>query len=301
MYYKMLLLGLTIFLCISCTQAVNPRYALVIGNSIYDKELKLNDLETPISDAESIRDKLRQLDFDVEESLNESHEELRNKIDAFYEKVHKADGNVLSVLYYAGHGVQVSIPSIPSEHYLLASNSSLDNITETAIGVQSMIPVLKSPADSLSHVIILDACRAMYFEDDTYMPPAEIEVQVSDSLRGLAPIRHSAATTSQNTLIAYSAESGKFAYDKKYKTNAEPSQEKENSVYTHFLKKHLLRNNTVGEIFKLVRADVSKETRSNKEAYPFEQITEEHVKINENIVLNPPLSEITSQPPDIVF
>jgi uncharacterized caspase-like protein len=83
--------------------ASSRRVALVIGNSAYQGVLPLSN---PASDATAIASLLREARFDsVDLRQNLSGTDLRRAVSEFFDQTSNAD---VAVVYYAGHGIEVT-------------------------------------------------------------------------------------------------------------------------------------------------------------------------------------------------
>ncbi|NDA73419.1 MAG: caspase family protein, partial [Betaproteobacteria bacterium] len=81
--------------------AVQDAHALVIGNSAYPGS---NRLANPTNDAKAMTAKLRSLGFKVTEISNATREQMVRGLSEFSKTASRAD---LTLLFYAGHGVQI--------------------------------------------------------------------------------------------------------------------------------------------------------------------------------------------------
>ena len=215
------------------------RLALVIGNSNYDS---IADLKNPVNDAKLIAKTLDSLDFDVIEAYDLDFNNFYEKIEEFADKRKKYD---VGFFYYAGHGVQIE-----GDNYLLPTNNSFDRkwkIKSGAIKVNDILEYLTSITDQVN-ILILDACRNNPLEE------ASRGSGDSDN-DGLAVQK-----IPTGSIIGYSAESGKRAYDGKG----------ENSFYSLSLSKNMLKENlSIDQVFRNVRTEVL--GLSNKRQRPIEQ------------------------------
>jgi len=107
-------------------QVINA-HALIIGNSAYKNSLKLRN---PTNDAKAISEKLKGLSFKVTEALDADRGALISVLSQFYKTSANAD---LTLLFYAGHGVQVS-----GTNYMLPVDVKANNLGEKDIQVQGV-------------------------------------------------------------------------------------------------------------------------------------------------------------------
>ena len=213
-----------------------PRYALVIGNSDYDK---VGRLKNPINDADDMGKALRDLDFDVIVVKDASLEEMEDALNDFYLKLRKGG---IGLFFYAGHGMQVG-----GENYLIPIDASLARREDVRYETLPVGKVLSAMEDARNdaNFIILDACR--------HNPFARRWGSRSFT-RGLAPQQGI-----EGSIIAYATAPGDFADDG-------PGR---NGTYTSHLLKHIKTPNiSVEEMFKRVRQGVAQETR--KDQIPWE-------------------------------
>lgn len=104
------------------TSKVIKAYALVIGNGAYYGSARLPN---PTNDAKSMSDKLRSLGFDVTETLDADRLKLVTALSQFSKKAADAD---ISLLFYAGHGVQIT-----GTNYMLPVDLNLNDLTQAPL------------------------------------------------------------------------------------------------------------------------------------------------------------------------
>ncbi|HYG90231.1 MAG TPA: SUMF1/EgtB/PvdO family nonheme iron enzyme [Azospirillum sp.] len=131
------------------------RIALVIGVSSY---VHAPELVNPRNDARAIAETLRKLDFNVDEQYDLDVRGFSTALRQFGLKASQAD---VAVLYYAGHGIQVS-----GANYLIPSDAQLERERDL---VYEAVP-LNLPLGELAQarklgILILDACRNNPFVD----------------------------------------------------------------------------------------------------------------------------------------
>src|SRR3954471_7972453 len=80
-----------------------PRLALVIGNANY---ARLGTLENPGRDAQLMAEKLGQLGFEVTAVDDRDLKSMIADVEEFSRKVRERGPQTVSVLYYAGHGIE---------------------------------------------------------------------------------------------------------------------------------------------------------------------------------------------------
>lgn len=211
-----------------------PRLALVIGNADY---ARLGKLDNPGRDARLMAERLQQLGFDVTAVADRDLKSLTADVEAFARKVKERGKDAVSVLYYAGHGVEND-----SVNYLVPVNADIKKRADIAL--QSL--AVKRVADRLSesgnqlNILIIDACR------DSPFPQGVSPV----GTRGLVPMG-----AVYGVFIASSTGSGKTAFD----------GDNGHSPYTQALAEAI---STPGEkledVFKSVRRQVRLSTREQQ-------------------------------------
>ena len=211
------------------------RLALVIGNANYEK----GELRNPVNDARLIASTLDSLNFDV--ILKENLETQTDFKRAIFEFGNKRDDYNIALVYYAGHGIQIS-----GENYLLPTKEEFRSENEVklfALSVQDIMTFLTSQSDK-TNILILDACR-----DNPYESNFNLTRSASDG-KGLAKI-----PPPKGSLIAFSTDSGKTA----------PDGKGENSVYTISLSKNLLKEDIdIDQVFRNVRTEVTNLTNDTQ-------------------------------------
>ena len=167
-----------------------PRLALVIGNANY---VKLGKLSNPGRDARLMAEKLQQLGFDVTEVADRDLKSMTADVEDFARKVKARGPETVSVLYYAGHGLEND-----SINYLVPVSADIKKRADVAgqsLSVKRVADRLSAAGNQLN-VLIVDACR------DNPFPPG-----VAPST-GLVPMG-----AVYGVFIASSTGAGKIAYD----------------------------------------------------------------------------------------
>lgn len=221
---------LTVFSFI-CQQ--EKRLALVIGNANYDK----GELENPLRDAKLIKETLDSLGFEVL-----YHENLIDS-DAIYKSIKeftkKLDSSDVSMIYYAGHGIQVD-----GKNYLVPTKVELTDEGDVVHYCYCLDNLMKSLSEYANkvNVIVLDACRDNPFESKWRGK--------SYGAKGLIGIE-----SPDGCIIAYSTKTGKVASD--------------NSFYAKYLAQYMQEPGLeIKNVFQKVRVKVN--DVSNGEQTPVE-------------------------------
>jgi Flp pilus assembly protein TadD len=204
------------------------RYALVIGNSNYSKDIGI--LKNPVNDATDVATELRKSDFEVQLITNCTYVQLREAMRKFHEKLTNGPlDKTVGLFYYAGHGVQFQ-----DENYLVPIDADVkfeDDITRMCFPVQRMVLANMERSNSRMNIVILDACRNNPFPATTR--------SVSSGLGEMKRARGS--------FIAYATSPGSVASDGSGR----------NGLYTQELLKALRKPNlTIEQVFKEVRMNV---------------------------------------------
>ncbi|MGI9417572.1 MAG: caspase family protein, partial [Geminicoccaceae bacterium] len=150
------------------------RVALVLGYSDYQQ---LPPLENPVNDASAIAALLRSLDFQVVEGLDQTREEALGTLREFADVV---EGAEIGLIYYAGHGIQVS-----GRNYLVPVDAAPRVAADLAFDSIAMDDLMRQvQARTQTVLFFLDACR------DNPLPTHVASVQGQsrslDSAQGLA-------------------------------------------------------------------------------------------------------------------
>lgn len=204
------------------------RYALVIGNSNYNKNIGV--LKNPVNDATDVATELRKSNFEVQLVTNCTYVQLREAMRKFHDKlVNGPKDQTVGLFYYAGHGVQYQ-----DENYLVPIDADVqyeDDILRMCFPVQRMVLANMERSNTRMNIVILDACRNNPFPATTR--------SVSQGLGEMKRARGS--------FIAYATAPGSVASDGSGR----------NGLYTQELVKALRKPNlTIEQVFKEVRVNV---------------------------------------------
>ncbi len=246
-----------------------PRVALVIGNSDYNRDGDANDLDpdpaaasqflpdlaNPRNDARDIRSALEAIRFKVTYVEDATKTELENGLIAFGRAVREAGPGALVLIYFAGHGLQVEganylVPvgaELPSEDlaYMTPGDTELV-MRRVTVPMNDLVSRLANPDDQGLNVIILDACRNNPWERKV----AGANRSAARS-RGLADM----PIALRRTVLAFATKPGDVAAD----------GDGRNSPFTASLKKNLvLPGLNVRDMFDLVGAEVEQNTKGRQ-------------------------------------
>ena len=220
------------------TSKVMKAHALVIGNGAYAGSARLPN---PTNDAKSMSDKLRSLGFDVTETLDADRLQLVTALSQFSKKAADAD---ITLLFYAGHGVQIT-----GTNYMLPVDLNLNDLTQAPLQGISLNDVVDKYLPGKIKLVFLDACR-----DNPLMQVASRGVS-----RGLAPIN-----VSEGTLISYATKDGQTAAD---------GVGSKNSPFTQALLEHLNDPQDIAVVLRKVRERVMKITGGKQQPWEYGSLT----------------------------
>lgn len=224
------------------------KHALVIGNSQYQGFNR--SLKNPANDARLMTQTLTRLGFEVQTSLDVTREQMAEQVARFAREL---PAGATSVLFYAGHGVQIGGAS-----YLMPVDiqlSSEQSVQQRAYPLRRMLDELGA-ARSAVNIVVLDACR-----DNPFQPPPPVRYRSTGPM-GLAKVQ-----APRGTLLAYSTQPGQLAADGR----------ESNSVYTAALASTLQESGlTLEDVFKKVNTLVRNTTRDDQIPWYESSITQSY-------------------------
>jgi formylglycine-generating enzyme required for sulfatase activity len=221
--------------------AVEPRIALVIGNSDYAS----GPLPNPANDAKMIGETLSNLGFEVIARRNADQNTMKRAIQEFGSRLEKAGPGAVGLFYYAGHGVQLS-----GRNYLIPTTAQIDregDVEIEAVSADWVIEQMRYARNRLN-IVILDACRNNPFT------------------RSMRSVDHGLATMDApaGILIAYSTAPGAVAADGSGR----------NSPYTEALSLAMRDlHEPVEQVFKRVRVGVMSATSGKQVPWESSSLT----------------------------
>ncbi|MEM9972403.1 MAG: caspase family protein, partial [Pseudomonadota bacterium] len=218
--------------------AAGDRIALVIGNGRYEHAPALPN---PTNDARDIAAAFEALDYDVRLIEDAG---LPALLDALRAHRARSLGAAHSVIYYAGHGVEID-----RQNYVIPVDAELASdidVAYEAIPLDLIVAATVGARDL--QLVVLDACR-----DNPFLEQMTRTVATRSIGRGLALYEPDG-----NSLVAYSAKEGTVALD----------GDGENSPYANAFLEALTRPNLeVGQFFREIRDSVIAETRGQQEPF----------------------------------
>lgn len=224
------------------------RYALVIGNSNYPKNIGV--LKNPVNDATDMAEELRKSNFNVELLTNATYGQMRAAMLRFKEKVDASDrDNTVALFYFAGHGLRNE-----DENFLVPIDASIefeDDIARYCFPVQRMVLSNMERSNSRMNIVILDACRNNPFPSLTR----------SIGEQGLGEMKRA-----RGSFIAYATAPGSVAADGSGR----------NGLYTQELLRAMKKPGlTIERVFKEVRANVLRLSGDKQNTWDSSNITGE--------------------------
>jgi hypothetical protein len=217
---------------------VQEAHALVIGNSSYRGSERL---ENPTRDAKAMSAKLSSMGFKVTELGNTNREQMVKGLSEFTRTASKAD---LTLLFYAGHGMQVQ-----GVNYMIPVDMSLNDPSLATLQAVSLTQVVEQYMPGKTKLVFLDACR-----DNPI-----VSAGVRGASKGLAPIN-----VSEGTLIAYATKDGQTAED---------GVGSKNSPFTQALLEHLSDPQDIGVVLRKVREKVMRATGGKQQPWEYGSLT----------------------------
>jgi len=218
--------------------SVQEAHALVIGNSAYPGS---NRLANPVNDATAMSAKLRSMGFRVSEISNANREQMVRSLSEFSRTASKAD---LTLLFYAGHGVQIQ-----GVNYMVPVDMSLSDPAQATLQAVSLTQVVEQYLPGKTKLVFLDACR-----DNPLMNSG-----LRGVARGLAPIN-----VSEGTLISYATKDGQTASD---------GVGARNSPFTTALLEHLGDPSDIAVVLRKVREKVMQATGGKQQPWEYGSLT----------------------------
>ncbi|MFA6153492.1 caspase family protein [Mesorhizobium sp.] len=181
--------------------AAERRVALVMADDDYRL---VRPLANPVNDGEAMEAALKTLGFEVVLETNRDLRRMRRALDDFREDAKGAD---VALVYFSGHGVEIS-----GENRLLpvdADASSLDALAKTSLKLEEVRDAVAAIAKV--GLVVLDACRSDPFSGTMSegRGATSLAKDIADKVKpGLGRIGRA-----ENILFAFSAAPGETAAD----------------------------------------------------------------------------------------
>lgn len=204
--------------------------ALVIGINEYINTDIYPKLKSAVKDADDIREKLKELKFEVIEPKDDSAEKTWDAWNLFTEKLAVGKYNV-GLVYFAGHGIMAN----QSDYLLLKDAGAVNPNTGLlppgqAFKVREIMTVMNQMGNQIN-ILILDACRK----------DAGMRGSGASSVTALSNIPY-------QTFIAYSTSPGDGSKDGNETHNSPFAT----SLLAHIMEEHL----PIEQLFKKVRKNI---------------------------------------------
>lgn len=175
--------------------AAERRVALIVGNSAYEHA---TPLANPVNDATKISEKLRGLGFEVLLRTDLRGQDFRIALGEFTEAALGAD---VALVYYAGHGIEMS-----GKNYLIPTDSEMRSEMTAQFETVDLDQVMSAVQGAKSlGIVMLDACRDNPFAKSMQRRDASRAVS-----RGLAAVP---LDRQSSILVSFAAEAGRTADD----------------------------------------------------------------------------------------
>ena len=184
-------------LIITAPASAQKRVALVIGNSAYQNATALAN---PASDASDIGAALKDAGFEIILGLDLDKRAFDGKVREFSHLLPLAD---TGVLFYAGHGMQVS-----GRNYLVPIDARLQSERDLdfeTVGLDFILRQMELEREGKTNIVFLDACRDNPLARNLARAMGTRSTNVGS---GLAHVQ-----TGVGTFIAYSTQPGNVALD----------------------------------------------------------------------------------------
>jgi len=241
-----LLFALLLMLATTATAVAERRVALVIAEDDYRL---VRPLANPLHDGEAMQAALKKLGFEVVLETNRDLRRMRRALDDFREDAKGAD---VALVYFSGHGVEIS-----GDNRLLpvdADASSLDQLDKTSLPLEEVRDAVAATAKV--GLIVLDACRSDPFSGSSGegRGATSLAKDVAEKVKpGLGRVGRA-----ENILFAFSAAPGETAAD----------GTGQNSPFTTALTKYLGTDGLeIRSVLTLVQQEVYDLTRGKQLPY----------------------------------
>lgn len=238
----LLLLGLA-------TSVDAKRLALVIGNSVYEHAPKLPN---PANDARDLAEAFAGLGYEVRLLEDATRSELLDALRSFRAQ---SQGAEHSIIYYAGHGVEIA-----RQNFVIPVDAELEadiDIDYEAVPLDLLVNATSGAADL--QLVVLDACR-----DNPFLEQMTRTLATRSIGRGLALYEPEG-----NSLVAYAAKEGTVALD---------GRSGDNSPYAAaFLEALSKPDLEIGQFFREVRDSVIRKTQGAQEPFLYGSLSADPV------------------------
>ncbi len=197
LYFRLFLAAFLLQAIAALPAAAEKRVALVIGNSAY---LNAGTLLNPVNDASDTARVLKKFGFKVILGLDLTKPAFEEKVRKFSHALANAD---TAILFYAGHGLQVS-----GRNYLLPVDAKLANERDLdfeAISLDFVLKQMEVEREGKINIVFLDACRDNPLSQNLARSMGTRSAAVG---KGLAEVH-----AGVGTFISFSTQPGNVALD----------------------------------------------------------------------------------------
>jgi len=224
------------------------RYALVIGNSQYVKEI--GELRNPVNDAMDMAAELERSNFQVQLLTNATYGQIRAGLQKFKERLESGDPEkTVGLFYFAGHGLRME-----EENYIVPADAKVeyeDDIWRYCFPVQRMVLANMEGSKARMNIVILDACRSNPFPSLTR----------AIGNQGLVEMQKA-----RGSFIAFATSPGSVAIDGTGR----------NGLYTQEVLKAIRKPGlSIEQVFKEVRSNVLRLSNGKQNTWDSSNITGE--------------------------
>ncbi len=185
--------------CDDVRRTTSPTHiALVIGNQEY---VAGGSLSTPRSDTSLVAAELEDAGYDVRRCTDLTHDEMEDELRGVIRASNSAD---VVLVYYAGHGMQISGGS-GDPNYLLPVDFTAETAAEarqTSVSVARLVSDLED-SGARNKVLVIDACRN----------PTTLRSWTSSIRSSVGESLSLSSITSSGVAVVNSTRSGAYAYD----------------------------------------------------------------------------------------
>jgi hypothetical protein len=237
--------------CANIPAYAQKRVALVIGNGGYQN---VRPLPNPGNDADAVRAALQRLNFAVIHVRDGTNERIRKALVEFGTKAKTAE---MAIVYYAGHGLEIS-----GENWLVPVDAVMKadtDVVHEGVALNSILPVV-SKASSLG-LVILDACR-----NNPFLAKMERSLtrngRLIDINAGLGRVEPTGSV-----LVAYAARDGTVADD----------GDGSHSPFTTALLRYLEEPMEINFLFRNIRDDVIEGTNRRQEPFVYGSLSRKEI------------------------
>tara|TARA_R110002049_G_scaffold10127_3_gene50379 strand:- start:81730 stop:83220 length:1491 start_codon:yes stop_codon:yes gene_type:complete len=228
----------------------DTRVALVIGMADYDTVVKLDNT---LNDARGVSETLSDIGFSVTTLLDSDADALRTAVEEFAFRAETAD---LALIYYAGHGVEVS-----GENFLIpidAQVTSNQDIQRQGVSLKQLLASVDNARKM--RIVILDSCRDNPFGDALDLAALEETAAQAEQTRSIGSAGLAPPSPDRGTLVAFAAKDGARALD----------GSGDHSPFAQALMDNLRKPDLeISLMFRKVRDDVLAQTNNQQEPHTY--------------------------------